>query len=688
MNDFTLGTMYWLDPLCTASDMEEDCRKIREDGYDLVRIIAWWEIVEQVEGQYELAYIDRFFRAAEKYKLRVMFTIGFYPPYWLTCKLDELGKNDPGRYPSLQRPEVYEPLSRLIEVMVKRYGSSPMLDCWNVWNEPTLNATKHPMMMQKFAGWLKKKYPTYKLLQKNWQGEYPVLSLLIPNSWEELTPDWLTRAFRLGSRGRTSAIEYDYLEFCPEELSDEVQWLCNEIRKHDPVHPTHTNLHSVNGNPAGVGRDFYRTAKIPDTISCSIHQSNDYFGNPAIRFRQTFYNCAIARTWSWRKDDCSMVGELQSGTTNVHFHQYTPTPETIFYELWAAYAEGLAGLIHWQWAAWRAGTFELGEFGLRSASGHEETKRSRAVKRFAGIFHKNRNTLLDVRRDRTQIAILDSFSNGIYRCIQWKDRSNVPDFGDDYQNAILGCFRALNEANLPVEFLSEEEVISGKLADYKVLYMPQTALCKPDVAKMIRQFIAAGGAVWADGRFAWLDEHMYLRKAIPGHGLDLLFGCREIDHTAEPEAISAQTVNGTTLTGRMVRQDFALYENGQSYAHYADGAIAAVETISGNGGRTRLWGLELARRIFSVSDPAIEQEIAGFALTCGIKPSIVLPEGISGRVLHGENRTVAVVRNFTESPISWEIPEQSRTLCSEPLSGNVLTLSPGATEVLLIEPEK
>ena len=106
MNDFTLGTMYWLDPLCTASDMEEDCRKIRENGYDLVRIIAWWEIVEQVEGQYELAYIDRFFRAAEKYKLRVMFTIGFYPPYWLTCKLDELGKNDPGRYPSLQRPEV------------------------------------------------------------------------------------------------------------------------------------------------------------------------------------------------------------------------------------------------------------------------------------------------------------------------------------------------------------------------------------------------------------------------------------------------------------------------------------------------------------------------------------------------------------------------------------------------------
>ena len=683
MDHFTLGTMYWLNPGQDAAGMEDDCRKIREDGYDLVRIIVWWEIVEQVEKQYDFSYVDRFFRAAEKHGLQVMCTIGFYPPYWLTCRLDALGKNDPGRYPSLLRPEVCEPLSRLIAALTERYRTSPALVSWNVWNEPTLNVSKHPLMMREFADWLKRKYPSYELLLQNWRGEYPVLSLLMPNSWEELDADWLSRAFRLGSRGRISAMEYDFWKFCPEEMCREIRWLCDEIRKQDKTHPTHANLHSVNGNPVTAGRDFYRTARIPDTISCSIHQSNDNPGNPELRFRWGFYDCAIARTRSWRKDDCSMVGELQIGTSDIHIRKYTPTPETVFYELWAAYAEDLSGVIHWEWNPWRAGTFELGEFCLRSVSG-DETPRSRAVKRFAEIFRRNQAELLHVRRERAEIAILDSFSNGIYRYLQWKDHQNAPDIGSDYQNAVLGCFRALNEANLPVEFVSEEEIAGGILSNYKVLYLPETVLLGADVAKMICRFVQSGGSVWADARFGWLDEHMYLRDVIPGHGMDSIFGGREIDYTAAPEAVSAQTSDGTSLTGRTMRQVFTPYENGRVYARYADGAAAAVESFPGKG-HARIWGLELSRALCDVSDPATEREIVGFALESGVKPELELPYGITGRILHGCGYDVAVLHNRTDAPLSWTMPFRVETLCSDSLIGNVLTLQTGATEVLIIK---
>ena len=45
-NDFCLGTMYWLNPNNSAADFEKDCKSIADNGYSLVRIIVWWELVE------------------------------------------------------------------------------------------------------------------------------------------------------------------------------------------------------------------------------------------------------------------------------------------------------------------------------------------------------------------------------------------------------------------------------------------------------------------------------------------------------------------------------------------------------------------------------------------------------------------------------------------------------------------
>ena len=113
-NDFCLGTMYWLNPNNSDADFEKDCRNMEDNGYSLIRIIVWWELVEERKGEYDFSFVDSFFRAAEKTGLQVMVTVGFYLPYWLTCELDAEGKNDPGRYPSLQREEVRRPLASAV----------------------------------------------------------------------------------------------------------------------------------------------------------------------------------------------------------------------------------------------------------------------------------------------------------------------------------------------------------------------------------------------------------------------------------------------------------------------------------------------------------------------------------------------------------------------------------------------
>ena len=683
MKKFALGTMYWMNSNFTEAEFETDCRHMKEDGYSLVRVIIWWELVEEKQGTFDFGYVDRFFRAAEKTGLRLMPTIGWYPPFWLRRQLDKLGKNNPGRYPSLQHDEVRLPLESFIKECVLRYRNSPALELWNVWNEPTLNAAKHKETLRQFIIWLKEKYPTYEDLKKGWRGEYPVLSLWMPHSMEELNEEWLDSAFRLGDVGRTSAIEYDYQRFCTDLLCKEIRFLSDEIKKYDTVHPTHTNLHCVNDNPAWIGRETFKAAEVTDTISCSIHQSNDNPRFRDIRFRKNFYDCGADRTWSWLKDGQAMVGELQAGTTDCHHAKYTPSPETVFYELWQAYATGLSGVLHWQFRGWRAGTFELGEFSLRAPADGRETRRSKAVRRFHNIFESNRELLLRAERKSAQIAILESHSDALYRQLQCLDHPRAPEIRTAHHDAIMGCYRALNEADFRVEFISEKTLDQGDLSRYKVLYIPEVAVITADSAAAIREFICNGGAVWADGRFAWLDEHMYLRKSIPGHGMADLFGFSEADFLAEPEQVTALTLQQKQVCGGVTRQLLELTDKSSPYAYYKDGTIAAAETKYG-AGILRTWGISVAKPLAGADYPGNAEEITGFAVKCGVNADFATPDGISARVMYSEKEQIVVLHNFTEDEKSIALPPGCRALCGSEMRNNILTMKGGATETVVI----
>ena len=47
MREFTVGTMYWLNPNYGRKEFACDCRRLVENGYTLVRLIVWWELVEE-----------------------------------------------------------------------------------------------------------------------------------------------------------------------------------------------------------------------------------------------------------------------------------------------------------------------------------------------------------------------------------------------------------------------------------------------------------------------------------------------------------------------------------------------------------------------------------------------------------------------------------------------------------------
>ena len=693
MKDFTLGTMYWINPLASQEEILRDFADMRENGFSLIRIIAWWELIEEKESCYTFSHIDRVFQAAEKTGCRLMPTIGFYPPVWLIKKLALEGKDDPGRYPMVMRPEIQEPLSKLIQLLVTRFRRSPALAMWNIWNEPTVNATINSIRLRRFADWLRKRYTTAASLQAAWRGEYPVFSLMCPDSPEELTAEWLSDAFRYGTRGRNCVIRYDWFHFLTDELNAEAQWLSGEVKRHDPVHPVHANLHSLSANPLNDGRDLFALASVLDTVSCSIHTSNDYPGGKELYAPLWNYAFGAVQCRSWSKGaKHTMIGELQAGTTNSHWRRYTPQAHEIRYELCKALAEGLDGIVFWLWRGWKAGTFELGEFSLRNPADGGPTERSAEIRKFSELCRKHHDILKNLRRPDAPVAIFCSQEEFVYRKVLSQDRP-FNNLQDEPSHALFGCFKALQEANYGVDFITEKEILRGDLNRYRILYMPMCEVIGKETATAIREFAAAGGNLYADGRTGWLDEHMYLRGENPVNGMAQVFGAAEEDYIMG-ESDAEISAGAARIHGTPMRRKLRPMPDAEISAIFEDGSAAAVDHTFGKG-KTRLAGCGFSLRLYDRKDPETSAWIASFAKSCGILPEFDLPYGIAGTRLSGTEYELLVFHNHGKTAESFQIPVRGSLNAvfyhsAAEVSGSVLacSLKPGETEAVIIKNEK
>ena len=76
--------------------------------------------------------------------------------------------------------------------------------------------------------------------------------------------------------------------------------------------------------------------------------------------------------------------------------------------------------------------------------------------------------------------------------------------GAAFENA-KWVYLALAHAHVPVDILSEAQLAEGKLARYKVIYVPGTHL-RRDAAGAVREWVAAGGSLWTDAFGLARDE--------------------------------------------------------------------------------------------------------------------------------------------------------------------------------------
>ena len=127
--------------------------------------------MEPKEGRYELGWLDRAIRLAEKHHLAVVLgTPTATPPAWLTQKYPDTlrveadgQRVDHGNRRTVRRLpcDTCEYCRRIAKDMAKRYGHDPDVVGWQFDNEYGYGQMSHDEDSRKqFQDWLKPKYKT------------------------------------------------------------------------------------------------------------------------------------------------------------------------------------------------------------------------------------------------------------------------------------------------------------------------------------------------------------------------------------------------------------------------------------------------------------------------------------------------------------------------------------------------
>lgn len=100
---------------------------------------------------------------------------------------------------------------------------------------------------------------------------------------------------------------------------------------------------------------------------------------------------------------------------------------------------------------------------------------------------------------------------------------------DNYLNAVYGAFGMVTDLHINADFISDEQVINGRLTQYKVLLLPCTYVISEECAAAITKFVKQGGTVIADYILAEKRPGGFCYTTLPGAGFDSLFGIERED---------------------------------------------------------------------------------------------------------------------------------------------------------------
>lgn len=620
LSQVRLGAEFFLNATGTRDSVYHHFERMAGTGLSVARIFTLWDQIEHRRGEWDFSRYDWIYDAAAKNGILIANTLcSEDPPGWMRTAPFYHAWRD------LSNPELRPFSEAYLEKVIPHYRGHPAHGAWLLQNEPGIRQTAEPFVLAAYARWLEKKYGTVEALNRVWYQQLGSFAdARAPE--ESRTAGWADYAANL-----------DWRRFQCDHLAEQLAWLRSQVERHHPGALTHVNPPGLTSNMPASGRDMWRIKPTVHFLGASMHASWHFGMFPRHHFGIVYgFCCDLIRSVSapspW------WVTELQAGpTVFTGSRPLNPTGGEITRWLWDGIGNGARGIVFWLWHPRTEGN-EAGEWALAGPNG-EDTDRTRAARAVARVVEAHRDFFRDAKPLPARTAILyDRDAMLLYAVDGWRRPE------DEVIHSLMGCYKALHESHVPVDFLDVSELESGKAGRYRVLYLPYAYALSGKSVEAVRTFVRDGGTVWADGLVAWKDEAGRTGALPPGRLADVFgFTVEDVVAEWEPFALAASGDTAGALWRCLIPAPAA-----EVLHRDAQGRPFAVEHTFGKG-KAIYYGTAITLRYLHNESAAAREWIAA----PGVQASAGMPvrmaagmEQVGFRAFASGSRLGAVLTNW------------------------------------------
>lgn len=588
---FPYGAVYFRKSNPPRTDWARDYQTAQADGMNIFRHWFMWSAIEIAPGEYDWEEYDQQLdlAAANGMKTIIAEFIAAAPEWahqrfpharYITREGQpvppQMGASSAtGGFPGLCLDnDGYKAYAEgFLRALAARYKGHPGLGGYDIWNECNIspNVCYCAGTQAKFRQWLQAKYGDLRTLGKAWR-RYSFAE------WEDVTPP-----YTYGPYPDT----LDWLQFRIDNAHELMRWRRDAIRSVDQecAMTAHGLAATLTNMPAAATDDWRAAAEVESygvTWGSSRHGDEPW---------KQMYAFDLIRAGSrgkpfWHAEAYGGPLWLAPQVLNKPRDEgRIASPEDIRYWSLVSFMAGATGMMYLRWRPLLDGSL-FGAFGPYAMDG-SRTPRSEMVSKVGRWANADEQTRLWASRPvQGEIGIVYVPETELYLFAQQPilNRNNW-DAPSLYAQALQGAYRGFWENNIQADWVHIDDI-----ARYTRLYLPVPAMLSEATAAKLRDWVAAGGTLIAEGCPAYFGDHGHVGTVQPNYGLDEVFGARESYVEFTPDILTdlRLTIHDQPIWGGIFLQAYTP-TTGTPVGWYEDGQVAAVENRYGQG-RTLLIG--------------------------------------------------------------------------------------------------
>jgi beta-galactosidase len=493
-----LGAQIWIEPGQTAEQIDGWFATLEQAHMPVARVWVVWPYIEKQRDQWDWTLYDLVFRAAERHKVAIVATL--------------TPENAPAFRPgALSSEQALHDASLYIHNVVERYKGSAALDTWMLLNEPGMPPRTDDLSVARFRAYLAKEYSDVGALNTTWQRDF--------KSFADVTASVIPA--KIGE-GWNHTPSIDWLNFWRTQLTFQLQWIADEIRRNDSKHPLHVNPHALISNSAMLGQDLPAWRNMLDTFGASVHPAwhfgllkRDEFAMGVGYIADLIHGAAGDKPY-W-------ATELQGGN-NIYSatRPMNPTREDIAQWVWTSIGAGNDRTIFWLLNA-RGQGLEAGEWSMLDFE-QRPSERLTVASEIAKVVERNASLFRDTKAASTPFTILLSMETMTLDALHtWPETARQP---QAHLLSALAYYKAFSDLGVPVRvrYMHEYDWTAAS-SEPRMAIVPHATAMSESEAKLMTEFVQNGNTLLITGLSGIYDERERFRP-LATSSLDELLGGR------------------------------------------------------------------------------------------------------------------------------------------------------------------